>query len=97
MRDDDSTLRFSPRLPAELTRLTFHMLYRGRRLRVSFDHADARYELLDGDALDITHHGEQVTLTAPGTVEARTIPPTPARQRPEQPPGREPPLGHAKR
>ncbi|MEY2516208.1 MAG: alpha,alpha-trehalose phosphorylase [bacterium] len=97
MRDDDATLRFSPRLPAELTRLTFHMLYRGRRLRVSFDHADARYELLDGDALDITHHGEQVTLTAPGTVEARTIPPTPARQRPEQPPGREPPLGHAKR
>jgi alpha,alpha-trehalose phosphorylase len=97
MRDHDSTLRFAPRLPAELTRLTFRMLYRGRRLRVSFDHAEARYELLDGDPLDVVHHGESVTLTAPGDVEARKIPPAPARQRPEQPPGREPPLGPAKR
>jgi alpha,alpha-trehalose phosphorylase len=96
MRDHGSTLRFSPRLPSELTRLSFRMLYRGRRLRVTADHAVARYELLDGDELEIVHHGEPLTLTADG-VQTRVIPPAPERARPEQPPGREPPLGHPNR
>jgi alpha,alpha-trehalose phosphorylase len=97
MRDHDSLLHFSPRLPSKLTRLSFRLIYRGRRLRVSVDRAQARYELLDGAALELTHHGEPLTLTAPGVTETRTIPPAPARPRPDQPPGREPPLGHAKR
>ena len=97
MRDHDALLHFSPRLPSKLTRLSFRMIYRGRRLRVSVDHAHARYELLDGEALEITHHGEPLTLPADGGVQAREIPPAPARVRPAQPSGREPPLGHAKR
>ncbi|MDX6677092.1 MAG: alpha,alpha-trehalose phosphorylase [Solirubrobacteraceae bacterium] len=97
MRDHDSVLHFSPRLPSDLTRLSFRLSYRGRRLRVRVDHAPAHNELLDGEALEITHHGEPVTLTAPGAIEARAIPAAPSRSRPAQPPGREPPLGHAKR
>ncbi|HEV7806466.1 MAG TPA: glycosyl hydrolase family 65 protein [Solirubrobacteraceae bacterium] len=97
MRDHDSLLRFSPRLPSKLMRLSFRLIYRGRRLRVSVDRRQAHYELLDGDPLEITHHGEPLTVPAPGVVETRAIPPAPARARPEQPPGREPPLWHAKR
>ncbi len=96
MRDHDATLRFSPRLPSELTRLSFRMLYRGRRLRVSADHAVARYELLDGDPLEISHHGELLTLTS-DHVQTRAIGPAPERSRPKQPPGREPTLGHRER
>ncbi len=96
MRDHGRMLRFTPRLPSQLTRLSFRMLYRGRRLRVSVDHAQARYELLDGETLEIAHHGEPLSLS-PGAVTSRPIPPAPRRPRPTQPPGREPPLGAAKR
>jgi alpha,alpha-trehalose phosphorylase len=97
MRDHGTTLDFSPRLPAQLTRLCFRLTYRGRLLRVTVSGTEAHYELLDGAALDIGHHGEQVTLEGPGSPVARPIPPAPARPRPAQPPGREPPLGHARR
>ncbi len=97
MRDHDCKLAFSPRLPARITQLSFRMIYRGRRLRICVEHSDAHYELLSGESLEITHHGEPVTLSAPGSVETRAIPPAPPRPRPAQPPGREPPLGHAKR
>jgi alpha,alpha-trehalose phosphorylase len=97
MRDHGTTLDFSPRLPAQLTRLCFRLTYRGRLLRVTVSGTEAHYELLDGAALDIGHHGEQVTLEGPGSPVARPIPPAPARPCPAQPPGREPPLGHARR
>ncbi|MEA2222718.1 MAG: alpha,alpha-trehalose phosphorylase [Solirubrobacteraceae bacterium] len=92
MRDHSDTLHFSPRLPSRLTRLSFRLTYRGRRLGVTVERADARYELLDGEALDLRHHGEDFTLN-PGTPEVRDVPPAPQRPRPEQPPGRSPPLG----
>jgi alpha,alpha-trehalose phosphorylase len=94
MRDHGSRLQFAPRLPARLKRLSFRMLYRGRRLRVSIDHEQARYELLDGETLEIDHHGELVAVGASGGAVSRPIPPRPARPRPAQPPDREPPLGH---
>jgi alpha,alpha-trehalose phosphorylase len=94
MRDHGRTLTFAPRLPAQLTRLSFRLLYRGRRLRVTIGPAEARYELLDGEALEVGHHGEPVALSAPGGEQTRPIPPAPMRERPAQPPGREPPLGH---
>jgi alpha,alpha-trehalose phosphorylase len=34
MRDHGDTLSFAPRLPSRLARLTFRLVYRGRRLRV---------------------------------------------------------------
>ena len=40
MRDHGDTLHFSPRLPAQLSRLSFRLLYRGRRLCVTVRDAD---------------------------------------------------------
>jgi alpha,alpha-trehalose phosphorylase len=93
MRDHGDTLAFSPRLPSRLTRLTFRLIYRGRRLRVVVGPDSARYELVEGEALELVHHGEPFTL-APGSPETRSVAPPPRRAPPEQPPGRSPPRRH---
>ena len=89
MRDHDGSLRFTPRLPNALTRLTFRLCFRGRRLLVEVRPEHATYSLRQGAPLEIVHHGEQATLAArePPT---RPIPPVLARETPKQPPGREP-------
>ena len=92
MRDHGETLHFAPRLPARLTRMSFRLLYRDRRLCVTVSPSDAHYELLDGEALALRHHGEDFTLQ-PGTPRVLRLPPAPQRTRPAQPPGRSPPLG----
>ncbi len=97
MRDHGKTLTFAPRLPAGLTRLSFRMVYRGRRLRVTVAGATARYELLDGEPLTVEHHGERVALDVVGEPVSRALQPARVRARPAQPVRREPPLGHAKR
>ena len=93
MRDHGDTLAFAPRLPSRLSRLSFGVVYRGRRLRVEIRPEGARYELLDGDALEIVHHGDAVTV-APGAAETRPLAPAPPRPKPAQPPGRSPPCYH---
>jgi alpha,alpha-trehalose phosphorylase len=93
MRDHGHQLEFSPVLPARLTRLSFRLLYRGRRLRVSVGRSEAEYELLDGEPLEIRHHGEVVALEQHGRAQTRGIAQMPPRDPPTQPPGREPPLG----
>jgi alpha,alpha-trehalose phosphorylase len=97
MREDGTTLRFAPRLPARLTRLSFRLLYRGRRRSVTVDRTEARYELLDGEPLELGHHGETVALESGGGVVARPIPAAPPRPRPRQPARRESPLGERER
>ncbi len=89
MRDYGGELNFSPRLPAPITRLTFRITYGGRRLRVEVDHDSARYVLLDGDPLEIGHHGNRFKVTTERSV-SRDIPQAPARETPRSPPGREP-------
>jgi alpha,alpha-trehalose phosphorylase len=93
MRDYGATLSFAPRLPTRLTRLSFGLLYRGRRLRVDVRNHEAQYELLDGKPLEILHHGERVTVTV-GSPQTRPLPPVPQRPAPQPPPGRPPVLGH---
>jgi alpha,alpha-trehalose phosphorylase len=73
MRDHGEELAFAPRLPAQLTRLAFRLLYRGRRLRVEVGAHEATYELLDGEPLEVVHHGERVTV-APGAPVSREVP-----------------------
>lgn len=92
MRDQGEELAFAPRLPARLTRLSFRLVYRRRRLRVTVHPAAATYELLDGEPVVLLHRGERLTLTA-GAPETRELPPAPQHPAPEQPPGRTPPLG----
>jgi alpha,alpha-trehalose phosphorylase len=88
MRDHGGSLSFAPRLPQRLRRLAFGIGFRARRLRVEVDHREARYSLLSGEPLAITHHGEAVTVTAEPVT--RPVPRPPAREEPKQPPGRAP-------
>ena len=49
----------------------------------------ATYTVLEGDALEITHHGDRITLE-PDEPLSLEVPPAPHRPEPTQPPGREP-------
>jgi alpha,alpha-trehalose phosphorylase len=89
MRDHDGARAFAPQLPQRLSRLAFGLCFRGRQLRVEVERQTTRYLLLEGAALEITHHGETVALTAAKPV-TRPIPAAPARELPRQPPGRVP-------
>ena len=89
MRDHEGFLAFAPQLPQWLSRLTFRLLFRGRRIQVAVDHRQARYTLLQGASLDVTHHGATVTLV-PDEPVTRSISKPPTRKVPSQPPGRAP-------
>ncbi len=89
LRDHGGVLSFSPALPQKLTRLTFRLCFRGRRLLVELRHGQAAYSLLEGDPLEIVHYGQKVTVRA-GRALKRRIPSPPKRELPSQPPGREP-------
>jgi alpha,alpha-trehalose phosphorylase len=88
MRAGNGPLAFSPRLPDGISALTFRLRYRGRKLSVTIKGSRARYELIEGDPLTVTHHGEELEL-GPKAVERR-VPAIKAGPRPEQPPGRPP-------
>jgi len=89
MRDHDGTLSFTPRLPSELTRVAFRICFRGRKLLVEVKHGVATYSLLDGDTIELVHHGHRLTaqLRRPLSV---AIPPAPTHEAPTQPAGRAP-------
>lgn len=80
---------FAPRLPAGIHRLTFRLLFRGRRLAVTVTGQSARYQLLDGEQLELTHHGTPLTL-ADRPVELAVPPVLHRTQPPRQPAGRAP-------
>ena len=86
LRHRGGTVSFAPRLPQALSRLSFSILIRGRRLRVEATHTAATYYIADGKPLDILHYGEEVQLS-PGHPKVRPIEAEPARPRPSQPRG----------
>jgi alpha,alpha-trehalose phosphorylase len=63
MRVREGRLCFSPKLAPGLVGLSFRLRYRGRVMLVSIHDRTATYSLLAGDPLDITHHGQLVTIT----------------------------------
>ncbi|KQS54674.1 glycosyl hydrolase [Geodermatophilus sp. Leaf369] len=75
MRDHDGKLTFAPRLPPRLTGLAFRMVFQGRCLRVRVTQQDVTYRLLDGEDLEIGHHGEVVTVGSEDLV--LPVPPAP--------------------
>jgi alpha,alpha-trehalose phosphorylase len=88
MRVREGRLCFSPKLPPGIVGLSFRLRYRGRILLVSIHDHTATYSLLAGDPLDITHHGQPVTITDKELVLDTPLPvqlPPPS-----QPPGRVP-------
>ena len=89
LRDYDGALRFAPRLPGALVRLRFRVTFRGRLLLVDVDHDRAAYSLLDGPPLELTHHGERITVQGEEPV-VLAVPRAPTRPAPAQPQGRAP-------
>jgi alpha,alpha-trehalose phosphorylase len=88
MRDHDGSLSFAPRLPAALEHMVFRVTYRGRNLRVSVDHQEATYVLIEGLPMEVTHHGTLTKVT--NEPASLPIPRHVKRERPAQPPGRAP-------
>jgi alpha,alpha-trehalose phosphorylase len=88
-RDHGGTLRFAPRLPEPIGRLRFGLGFRGRCVRVDVRSDRATYSIESGDALELVHYGDTLDVK-PGEPATRPIPPAPHRERPRQPPGREP-------
>ena len=89
LRTDDGSLSFAPRLPDDIHRLVFRVVFRDRRLRVEVTAKEATYQLLDGSPLKVLHHGDEITVSKEDPV-TRPIPHIKAGPRPKQPAGRAP-------
>ena len=89
MRARDGALRFAPRLPEALNRVVFRVSFRDRRLLVDIRREQARYTLVEGEPLEITHHRETLTVRSARPV-TRRIPRAKALEAPTQPAGRAP-------
>ena len=89
MRDHDGNLSFAPRLPPQLQRLVFRISFRGRSLQVDVGQNEVSYILLDGEPLEIDHHGEPIEISL-GVPATRTVPALVSRPAPTQPHGRAP-------
>jgi alpha,alpha-trehalose phosphorylase len=89
MRHEEGAMSFMPRLPGGLARIAFHLRAQSRHLHVEVTRMNAKYVLVDGDPLTITHHGEELTVSTDKPQE-RPIPMAVPRPRPSQPPGRAP-------
>jgi alpha,alpha-trehalose phosphorylase len=89
MRDHGGQLSFKPRLPGALTRLSFRVRFRARRLMVEVERERATYSLMTGEPIEISHHGESLTLE-PDQPAVRSIPRLKPRRAPTQPAGRAP-------
>jgi alpha,alpha-trehalose phosphorylase len=89
MRDMMGVLTFKPRLPGPITLLRYRIAFRHRRLTVEVNHDEAKYTLVEGPSLEITHYGDKATIDSDSTLTL-PIPPIPERERPTQPAGRAP-------
>jgi alpha,alpha-trehalose phosphorylase len=90
MRDHNGMLIFAPRLPPQISRLSFTIRHRGHRLRVTTDGREATYTLFDHDApITLVHHGTEFTVRSGEPVTA-PVPPPPTPPKVTQPAGREP-------
>ena len=63
MRDFGGRLSFAPRLPRQLQRLAFRVVFRGRKLAVEVTSPQATYQLLEGAPLEIAHHGSHFQVS----------------------------------
>ncbi|MFF3228342.1 glycoside hydrolase family 65 protein [Nocardia suismassiliense] len=88
MRECNGEVRFAPRLPENLDRLAFRILWRGSRISVDITRDAATYSLLSGDPFTFRHHGQPHTLS--DTPLELGIPDLPNVSKPEPPAGRAP-------
>jgi len=90
MRESETGLLFAPRLPPQLTRLSFGIRIQGRTLHLDITPTATTYRLSDGPPLNVKHFDEALVLEPGRTATAPTPPPTIADTRPTQPAGRAP-------
>jgi alpha,alpha-trehalose phosphorylase len=93
MRRTNDSLKFSPQLPEGITKLTFGVMFRGRRLRVEATPSTTTYSLNDGDDIEIFHNQQALALVKgrPAVIESPTPDPAaPVLKPPSQPTGRAP-------
>ncbi len=93
LRDHNGKLTFAPRLPSTLDRLLFAVRWRNVKVRVEIQRDTATYSIENGSddtGLQLSHHGEEFTVTV-GTPVTLPIPELkPLLPRPVQPIGRAP-------
>ena len=89
MRMHGKVLSFAPKLPRQIQRLAFRLLFRGRTLQVEVKATEVAYRLLHGAALTVKHDGEEITLAVGETV-TRSIEMSEAESESTQPIGRLP-------
>jgi alpha,alpha-trehalose phosphorylase len=94
MRTQEGRLSFCPRLPEGMARLRFNIRYRGRRLQVDITPDQAVYRLLEGEAIEISHHETAVKLKPEHEV-SQAVPRLASRPKPHQPVHRRPRPYHA--
>ena len=92
MQCDADGLRFAPRLPPALSRISFGLNWHDRQLRVEIRQEEAEYRLVGGAPMRLWHHGEQVALADAPAV--RPIPLAEPVEPVEQPYGRTPRARH---
>ncbi|MEL5989807.1 glycoside hydrolase family 65 protein [Microbacterium phosphatis] len=90
MRHGAAGLRFAPRLPPQLTRVSFGIRVAGRTLHLDITPEATEYRLASGPDLAVHHFDRPLVLRAGVASVAPTPPADPAGPRPTQPPGRAP-------
>ena len=89
VRQHAGRLSLAPRLPAALDRIAFPLTFREHQLHVAIAPTSVTYRLRSGRALEFSHWGTSLTVTAEAP---RTVPIPPGASPPplRQPPGRAP-------
>jgi alpha,alpha-trehalose phosphorylase len=73
MRVVGGALHFAPTLPKQWQHYTFKIHFRGALLEVHVEPGRVEYRLLQGDALEFTHGGEEVALTLSQPKQSRSF------------------------
>jgi alpha,alpha-trehalose phosphorylase len=93
MRRTVDSIKFSPQLPEGITRLSFGVMLRGRRLRVEVTPRATTYTLNEGEEIEIFHRQQSLVLSKgrPNVIETpQADPRAPVLKPPSQPTGRAP-------
>jgi len=89
LRERNGHVSFSPQLPDGITGLAVTICVQSRRLHVEITPDATTYRLHDGEPLSVHHDGRLLTVTMAAPISAPNRP-TPTREAPTQPRGREP-------
>ena len=89
LRETEGRLRFDPALPTGISRLAFHLRWRGALLHTAITAHEASFSADDAD-ITLVLEGEEVVVRAGSSHTVALTPRRPLLPAPPQPPGREP-------